>query len=167
MQEIAKKNYKTAAYNDVNLESIFDPETAHQRSFIFRNSVVASPHSTDRGKLYVTFYALPPKQTNYPYHYHTGMEEAFYIISGTAILKSPEGESEVKEGDVIVMPANKNGAHQLYNPSETETVHYLDIDTASAPEVVFFPETGKFRIFTPEHSESFLLKDKVNYLDQE
>jgi uncharacterized cupin superfamily protein len=165
MDGILIENFKTAKFKEVDLCKIFDPQTAHQKSFTLKNAVVSSPHETD-GKLYVTFYTLMPGQTNFPYHYHSGMEEVFYIISGTATLKTPDGDKQVTAGDVIVMPNHASGAHQLTNTSDGILV-YLDIDTQSSPEVVFFPDKGDFRIFTPTASKSFPLDAEVNYLRNE
>lgn len=165
MQELIIKNVKTAEYKDVDLGKIFDPQTVHQKSLEFKNSTVSSPYATG-GKLFVTFYTLMPGKANYPYHYHSGMEEVFYIISGTATLKTPDGDKIVTEGDVIVLPANANGAHQLTNTSD-EVLVYLDIDTASSPEVVFYPDKGDFRILTPTVQKNFSLENEVNFLRNE
>jgi len=165
MQELIIKNVKTAEYKDVNMNKIFDPEAQHQKSFEFKNSTVSSPQATD-GKLFVTFYTLMPGKTNYPYHFHSSMEEVYYIISGAGTLKTPSGDKEVSEGDVIVFPANANGAHQLTNTSNDVLV-YLDIDTASSAEVVFFPDKGDFRIITPTAHKNFPLDAEVNYLRDE
>ena len=162
MQELIIKNVKTAEYKNVSLNGIFDPETIHEKSFEFKNSIISSPHETE-GKLYVTLYTLMPGKTNYPYHYHSGMEEVFYIISGTGTLRTPDGEKTVKEGDVIVFPANANGAHQLTNTSD-DVIVYLDIDTASSPEVVFFPDKNDCRIITQTARMNLPLSAEINYL---
>ncbi|MDR0999979.1 MAG: cupin domain-containing protein [Clostridiales bacterium] len=88
------------------------------------------------------------------------------MISGTATLKTPDGEKTVTEGDVIVFPANANGAHQLINNSDDILV-YVDIDTVSSPEVVFFPDKGDFRIATSTAHKNFPLNAEVNYLRNE
>lgn len=165
MQELIIKNVKTAEYKDENLNRILDPQTQHNRTFEYKYAVVSSPQATE-GKLLVTFYTLMPGKTNYPYHYHSGIEEVFYIISGTGTLKTPDGDKTVTEGDVIVLPANANGAHQLTNTSN-EALVYLDIDTTSTPEVVFFPDKGDFRILTSTKHGNFPLDTEVNYLRNE
>lgn len=165
MQELIIKNVKTVSYKDVNLNSIFSPDAETQKSFEFKNATISSPQATE-GKLYVTFYTLMPGKTNYPYHYHSGMEEVFYIISGTATLKTPDGDKTVAEGDIIVFPANANGAHQLTNTSDDVLV-YLDIDTASSPEVVFYPDKGDFRVLTSTVHKNFSLDSEVNFLRNE
>lgn len=165
MQELIIKNVKTASYKDVNLNNIFNPDAEHKKTFEFKNATISSPQATE-GKLYVTFYTLMPGKTNYPYHYHSGMEEVFYIISGTATLKTPDGDKIVTEGDIIVLPANANGAHQLTNTSDDVLV-YLDIDTASSPEVVFYPDKGDFRILTSTIHKNFSIDSEVNFLRDE
>jgi len=103
MQKIIISNVKNAAYKNVNLNKMFEPNTRQKHSFEFQNSAVSSPLHTGEGKLCVCFYTLQPGKANYPYHYHTGAEEVFYIISGHGTLKTPEGEQNVSEGDVVVM----------------------------------------------------------------
>lgn len=166
MQEIILKNMKTAEYEDVNLNSLLDPLSAHQKSYEFMNSIVTNPNVTGEGKLKIAFYKLMPGKSNYPYHYHSSKEEVFYIISGTGTLKTPDGEKSVMEGDVIVFPANANGAHQLTNTSE-EILIYIDIDTTSTAEVVFYPDKGDFRILTETATKSFSLNSEVNYMRNE
>lgn len=166
MQELEIENVKTAQYKNVNLNQIYDPNGKHEQSFEFQRSDVASPYRSGEGKLSVNFYMLQPGKSNYPYHQHTGNEEVFYIISGTSTLKTPKGDIEVSEGDVIVMPANENGAHMLTNNSN-EPLLYLDVHTVSSPEVVIYPNTGKVRVMTGDMQKSFKIDSEVNYLDGE
>lgn len=53
----------------------------------------------------VSVYEIPPLKSGYPYHYHLMNEEVFYIISGNGLLKTSEGEREVKSGDFLFFPA--------------------------------------------------------------
>ena len=114
----------------------------------------------------MNFYTLMPGKSNYPYHQHFGKEEAFYIISGEAVLKTSKGDVKVKEGDVIVIPPNENGGHMLTNTSDAPVV-YLDIDTFSASDVVLYPDSGNVRFLTGGMQKSFKLDSEVNYLDGE
>ena len=166
MQELIIKNVKTAEYKDVDLNHFYDPDAEHKRRFGFLKSTVVSPYKTGEGKLSISFYTLQPGQSNYPYHQHFGREEVFYIISGTATLKTPKGEQEVTEGDVIFMPPNENGAHMLTNNSD-KPVSYLDIDTQSSSDVVLYPESGNIRVLASGMQKSFKLDSEVNYLDGE
>ena len=167
MQKIIITNVKNAEFKDVNLNRIFDPDGKHKQSYEHKNSSVCNPLSEGEGKLTVCFYTLQPGKANYPYHYHTGNEEVFYIISGQGTLKTLEGDKPVSEGDVIAMPANENGAHMLINTSNSPLV-YIDIDTASSPEVVVYPESEKIMIMAGKiNMKSFKIENSVNYLTDE
>lgn len=52
----------------------------------------------------VSVYEIPPHKSAYPYHYHTQNEEVFYIIRGSGILRTPDGERTVSAGGSIVFP---------------------------------------------------------------
>jgi len=163
MQELVIKNVKTADYKNINLNAIFDPNGQHNQSYEFQKSDVTSPYVSKEGKLAVSFYTLHPGKSNYPYHQHCGIEEVFYIISGSGTLKTPKGEIIVTEGDVIVMPPNENGAHMLTNHTDKPLV-YLDIDTVGSLEAVLYPDTNKVRIMAGNLHKSFKLDTEVNYL---
>ena len=166
MQKIVISNVKNAEYKDVNINKTFDPDSRHKHEFEFQNSAVSSPFYTGEGKLTVYFYTLQPGKANYPYHYHTGNEEAYYIISGRGTLVTPDGEKIVAEGDVIIMPANENGAHMLINTSDAPLV-YLDIDTVSSPDVSVYPDSGKILVMAGKIQKSYKIDAAVNYLDGE
>jgi len=166
MQEVVIKNVKTATYHDVNLNQIYDPNGKHKQTFEFQKSDVVSPYISGEGKLSINFYTLQPGKSNYPYHQHTGREEVFYIISGTATLKTSKGDIVVSEGDVISIPPNENGAHMLTNNSD-EPLHYLDIDTISPSDVIIYPNSGNVRIMAGGMQKSFKMESEVNYLDGE
>ncbi len=166
MQELVIRNVKTSKYESINLNQHYDSNGEHKKAFEFQKSNVVSPYKNGEGKLTINFYTLQPGKSNYPYHQHFGREEAFYIISGTATLKTPKGDIEVAEGDVIVIPPNENGAHMLTNNSNAP-VTYLDIDTQASPDVILYPESGNVRIMAGGMQKSFKMDSEVNYLDGE
>lgn len=45
--------------------------------------------------------SLDPDKYSFPYHFHRNAEEIFVILAGKAMLRTPEGFTEVSEGDVI------------------------------------------------------------------
>ncbi|ABX43603.1 cupin domain-containing protein [Lachnoclostridium phytofermentans] len=166
MQELVITNVRTTQYKDVNLNKIFDPDKHHKRCYEFQKSYVTQPYVSGEGKLTVTFYTLQPGKSNYQYHQHTGTEEVFYIICGTATLKTPKGDVIVTEGDVIVFPPNENGAHMLTNHS-AEPLVYLDVHTISSPEVIIYPDSGNVRVMAGNTQKSYKIESEVNYLDGE
>ena len=111
MRDIIIKNVKDPGFERKNLNQFYDPDGEHKREYEFSKNEVFSPYRSGEGQLTVNFYTLMPGKSNYPYHQHFGKEEAFYIISGEAVLKTPGGDVRVKEGDVIVIPPNENRTH--------------------------------------------------------
>ena len=166
MQELVIKNVKTTEYESFNLNQFYAPNDEHRQSFEFQRGNVVSPYKSGGGKLAINFYTLQPGKSNYPYHQHFGREEVFFIISGTATLKTPKGDIEVSAGDVIVMPPNENGAHMLTNTSN-EPLCYLDIDTIASPDVILYPNSGNVRIMAGDMQKSSKMESEVNYLDGE
>ena len=115
----------------------------------------------------VSFYEIPPGKSNYPYHYHLDQEEVFYIIGGTGIVKTPEGERPVKAGDLLFFPAGEAGAHKLTNTHSAENLRYIDFDTIGAMDVAVYPDSKKVGVWSPTLNKAFRLADKVPYYDGE
>ena len=168
MQELIIKNVKTAEYNCFNLNKLFgsEPDKKSRKNYEYQKSVVSDPHISGKGKLSAFFHILQPGNALYPYHYHTENEAIIYIISGRGTLRTAKGEKNVSEGDMIVMPANKNGAHQLMNTSDAPIV-YININTAVSTETVVFPDTGKIMIVTDNMRKTFKIDSEVSFIDGE
>ncbi len=124
-------------------------------------------HWDESEKLSAIVYEIPPKQSAYPYHFHHKNEELFYIISGTGVLKNPEGERQVKAGDLLFFPANEKGAHKLTNCSETENLVYLDVDIIHDLDVTIYPDSGKIGIWGKGINKIYKEDDDVDYYEGE
>src|SRR5690606_31385298 len=111
----------------------------------------------------ISLYEIPPQKAAYPYHYHTKNEEAFYILQGSGLLKTPEGERPVAAGDLIFFPANEKGAHKLTNTSETEMLIYLDFDTHNDLDVAFYPDSGKIGVWGQGINQVYRVQEQVTY----
>lgn len=53
-----------------------------------------------------------------PYHTHHANEEWLLVVEGEPALRTPEGEHELREGDVVAFPRGGEGLHQVSNRSE-------------------------------------------------
>ena len=127
---------------------------------------VASPN--EGNQTVVAFYTLLPGKSNYPFHYHTTNEEVFYVISGNGILETFDEKHPVTEGDIIVCPVGKNGAHKIINTSETENLVYLDVDTNNTPDIAYYPHSNKLGIRAAGGvRDNYDLDCKVDYYDKE
>ncbi len=125
-----------------------DIAAKHQNShpaFEYYKKVILSGDTGS--KCNVSLYEIPPKKSAYPYHYHYQSEEIFYIISGVGLLRTPDGDYEVKSGDILAIPACEKGAHKLTNTSDTDNLIYIDFDTYHSPEISFMPDSNKKVIY--------------------
>jgi uncharacterized cupin superfamily protein len=90
----------------------------------------------------VTVYELDPGKKNLPYHTHFGVEEVIVVLRGTPVLRTPEGERELAEGEVVACPPGRAGAHQLINRGDG-VVRFLVISSKALADVIEYPDSGK------------------------
>lgn len=89
--------------------------------------------------------SLDPGKFSFPYHFHRAAEELFVIFSGEVTLRSPEGFQKLSKGDIVFFESGAEGAHQLYNHSDTPCV-YLDLRTTIGIDICEYPDSGKVNI---------------------
>jgi uncharacterized cupin superfamily protein len=76
------------------------------------------------------------------YHFHHGSEELLIVLRGRPTLRTPEGERQVAEGEVVHFPPGPDGAHGLRNDTE-EPVRYVVAGIRVSPEVAEYPDLKK------------------------
>jgi uncharacterized cupin superfamily protein len=97
-------------------------------------------------KLGYNITAVPPGKRAFPFHNHRINEEMFFILQGHGELRFGEAVYPVREGDIIACPpGGKDKAHQMTNTGETE-LRYLAVSTKLSPEIVDYPDSGKFGV---------------------
>jgi uncharacterized cupin superfamily protein len=101
-------------------------------------------------KCRANFVEVEPGNYAYGYHYHEANEEVFYIISGTGVIRTIDGDLQVKAGDAIGFPAGEKGAHVIRNESKSEKLVYIDFGTAILPEIVHLPDFNKIMVIGNE-----------------
>ena len=52
-----------------------------------------------------------PQAPGGPMHMDYGVEEMFFVLSGTLTVRTPEGEEELSPGDVVYFPEGRDGLH--------------------------------------------------------
>jgi uncharacterized cupin superfamily protein len=86
-----------------------------------------------------------------PYHFHHGVEEWLYVVSGAPVLRSPAGERPLEPGELVAFPSGRDGAHTSHGAGrvvmfsagargwgEAFVTVYPDSDKiAAAPGVMF------------------------------
>jgi uncharacterized cupin superfamily protein len=87
-------------------------------------------------------YELEPGDRLWPYHTHHANEEWLIVLRGRPTLRTPEGEQDLREGDVACFPRGKDGFHQVSNRTDAP-IRILMISTLIAPDIVEYPDSGK------------------------
>jgi uncharacterized cupin superfamily protein len=110
------------------------------KGFAVRGTRVGAMAGT--AQLGVTVYELEPGKKNLPYHAHFGIEEVIVVIKGTPTLRSPEGERELAEGEVVACPPGREGAHQLINRGAA-VARFLVLSSKALADVIEYPDSDR------------------------
>ena len=93
------------------------------------------------GAMYVT---VEPGKRAFPFHNHLGNDEMFVILEGEGTYRFGEDEYPVTAGSVCAAPrGGPDKAHQLINTGDSP-LKYLGISTMNDPDVVEYPDSGKY-----------------------
>jgi len=115
-------------------------------------------------KLGAQLHVVPAGKAAFPRHAHHANEEMFYVVSGNGAYQAGDEVWPVKAGDIIAAPAgNGDTAHQMRNNSDGDLV-YLTISTRNDPDVVEYPDSGKFAVGSMVPTEGGILNARIAYV---
>ncbi len=97
------------------------------------------------GSLGINHMRVPPGRTTCPFHSHQLEDEAFFILSGSGLLRYGDEVTELKPGDCVSCPAGTGTAHQIANNGNEDLV-YLAIGRHDPNEVCVYPDNGKVMV---------------------
>ena len=141
--------------------NLFAPEFDHDSDrdgYRWRGSRVG--RALGAARIGASLYELPAGERTYPYHFHHGMEEWLLVVSGTPTLRGPNGERELRAGDVVCFATGPGGAHQVRGPGTV-----LILSATCVPETIEYPDSGKVGATPPR--KIFRLDDAVDYWEGE
>jgi uncharacterized cupin superfamily protein len=95
----------------------------------------------DDARMGATLYELAPGASDDRLHMHFGAEEMFFVLSGSPLLRTRDGEESLAPGDFVFCPEGRAGLHMFSNPTD-EPVELLAISAGGFPDVVAYPEHG-------------------------
>lgn len=112
-----------------------------------------------------SLYEFDPGEQLWPYHYHWNNEEWLIVVAGAPTLRTPEGERELRAGDVVGFAEGEAGAHTLYNrggmPARVAIFSTLQHGT------VVYPDSDKLGA-GPRHDRRYFRRgDAVPYYEGE
>jgi len=150
--------------------NLFDGELDEKRDrsgWSWRRAKVGDKIGAER--LGASLYELQPGEKTFPYHYEYGVEEWLLCVAGRPTLRVPDGEHELRPGDVVCFPEGPEGAHQVRNNTD-EPVRVLIASTKQVPDAAVYPDSGKIGIWTGNDADPprlFKLGTDVDYWDGE
>jgi len=122
------------------------------------------------GNLGLGLYELLPGQTQCPYHFHHGNDEALVVLAGQPTLRTPDGERRLEPGDIAQFPRGPDGAHQIVNRTD-EPIRYVIAAVHISPEVVEHVDSGKVLAMARTEGKPLWtihrFDDAVDYFDGE
>ena len=130
--------------------NLFDGELDHERDGAGRLHLArcaARPEARRRRSSARASTSSQPGERSFPYHYEYGGEEWLVVVAGRPTLRDPEGEHELRPGDVVCFPEGPEGAHQVRNDTD-EPIRVLIASTKSLPDAAVYPDSGKIGIWT-------------------
>jgi len=89
---------------------------------------------------------LSPGTSVCPTHWHTVDEELFVVWEGSPLLRTPQGETRLRRGDVVCFPANERGAHKLINDTEEHCVVLMVASNEKPDDACFYPDSDKLLV---------------------
>jgi len=101
-----------------------------------------------------SMYELEPGDRLWPYHTHHANEEWLIVLRGTPTLRTPVGEQELTEGDVVAFPRGKDGAHQIANRTD-EPLRILMLSTLLLPDIIEYLDSGKIAAVDAQRNRLF------------
>lgn len=84
---------------------------------------------------------LEPASPGHELHMHYGIEEMFFVLSGSPRFRGAGGEEVLEPGDVVFCPEGREGVHAFSNPTG-EPVRLLAVSARRSPDVLVYPERG-------------------------
>ena len=119
------------------------PLEREQREPLYDTMCARLARGTAARKLGASVDIVPPGMRSCPYHFHYAQEEMFIILEGSGTLRVAGEMLALRTGDIVFIPAGPEYPHQIINSSDAP-LKYLSIGTRELPEVVEYPDSGKY-----------------------
>ena len=99
-------------------------------------------------KLGYNITAVPAGKRAFPFHNHHVNEEMFFVLQGSGEVRIGVQTYSIRVGDVVACPpGGKEKAHKITNTGKEE-LRYLAVSTKITPEVVDYPDSGKYGVLS-------------------
>lgn len=83
------------------------------------------------------------------------------MLEGALTVRHPDGEDELRAGDVVCFPAGPAGAHKLTNGGDGPA-RMLIVSTRTRPAVVVFPDSDKVAVFSEDGADDVIVRREAS-----
>jgi uncharacterized cupin superfamily protein len=145
--------------------NVFDAEFEYDDSDPrgYRSGVARVGAAAGGRDLTVKLYEIPPGEALCPYHYEYE-EEWLLVLEGAIELRTPDGNEELRRGDIASFPPGSAGAHKTTNRG-SETARVLMWSSAREPAVAVYPDSDKIGVWTPGGVDKIMARRAEAHLD--
>lgn len=112
-------------------------------------------------------YELEPGNALWPYHFEVTEEEWLIVLDGELTLRTPDGESVLRTGDVACFPAGAAGAHAVRNHGDAPVRFAMPSTNAPFGSATVYPDSGKIRVSGPGFRHRGWIGEEVEYWEGE
>jgi len=98
-------------------------------------------------RLVCAVWELDPGARSPQYHTHHTAEEMLLVLRGEPTLRSPAGERQLTEGEVVHFPVGAAGAHEVQNRSDG-VVRYLMIAAHSDVDAIEYIDESRVVVYS-------------------
>jgi uncharacterized cupin superfamily protein len=119
-------------------------------------------------ELAVKVYELPAGESVCPYHYEYE-EEWLLVLTGAVVVRTPEGEQELEQGELVCFSAGPGGAHKATNRGEGPA-RILMFSSPRTPGVAVYPDSDKIGVWPGDADDELMFRradGDVGYWDGE
>jgi uncharacterized cupin superfamily protein len=118
--------------------------------------------------LAIKSFELPPGESLCPYHYEYE-EEWLLVLGGDVVVRTPDGEHELGQGDLVCFAPGPSGAHKVSNRGEA-VARIVMFSSAREPSVAVYPDSDKIGVWPGNDADKVMLRRRdgaVDYYDGE
>ena len=105
-------------------------------------------HAAGSRALGCTYYELPPGKTSFPFHFHSAIEEAIYVLEGEGTLRMGKAQIAIGQGDYVGIPPGPDHSHALANRGQGP-LRYLCMSGPASPmtlDIIAYPDSRKIAL---------------------
>ncbi len=156
--------------SEMRRANVYDDEYEYDESDPpgYRAAMAAVGKAAGGEEIAIKAFELPPGESLCPYHYEY-VEEWLLVLDGAVLVRTPDGEHELKRGDLVRFAPGADGAHKVSNRGESPA-RIVMLSSSREPSVAVYPDSDKIGVWPGNAVDNVMLHradGQVDYYDGE